>query len=159
MASSFQHLSIIMTNKSASVWPSLVKWAATGDSSMRIWAMLKRWRFIRERRGCPVSPTYWKPHLLHCINYITLNVLQEARSFSWKRSLVALLENVSVVTNMVQVLHLLASQRKLPWGSLILDVISTRTSRSRRFLRRRKAQMGKDGNAFWSQSESCRMWW
>ena len=32
MASSFQYLSIIMTNKSTSEWPSLVKWAATGDS-------------------------------------------------------------------------------------------------------------------------------
>ena len=33
MASSLQHLSIIMTDKLATLWPSLVKWAATGDSS------------------------------------------------------------------------------------------------------------------------------
>ena len=45
-------------------------------------------------------------------------------------------------------LNLLASQRKLPGGSLILGVILARTSRSRRFLGHRKAMMGKDGNAF-----------
>ena len=33
MASSFQHLSMIITDKSVSLWPSLVIWAATGDSS------------------------------------------------------------------------------------------------------------------------------
>ena len=34
-----RNLSMTMTNKSDSVWPSLVKWAATGDSSMQLWAM------------------------------------------------------------------------------------------------------------------------
>ena len=43
MGSSFRHLSMIMTNKFGSVWPSLVKWATTGDSSMRLWAMLNWW--------------------------------------------------------------------------------------------------------------------
>ena len=128
MASSFQHLFMIMTDKSASVWPSLVKWAATGDSSMRLWAMLKRWLLIREWRGCPVSPTYWRPHLLHCIKQITLDVLQEARSFNLKCSPVTLLDNMSVVTSMGQVLHL-ALKRKLPGGSLIFGVTSARTNR------------------------------
>ena len=71
---------------------------------MRLWAMLKRWLMIREQRGCPVSPTYWRPHLLHCIRSITLDILQGPRSFSLKHSQVTLLENVSVVTNMGQVL-------------------------------------------------------
>ena len=136
MASSIQHLSMIMIDKSASVWPSLVKSAATGDLSMRLWEMLNRWLLIQEWRGCPVSPTYWRPHLLHCI-------LQEARIINLKCSPVTLLENVSVVTNMGQVLQLVASQRKLPGWSLILEVISARTIRSRRFLGRQKTMMGK----------------
>ena len=48
MASSFQHLSMTMTDKSAKVWPLLVKWVATGDLSMRLWAMLKRWLWISD---------------------------------------------------------------------------------------------------------------
>ena len=64
MASSFQHLLMIMTDRSASVWLLLVKWAATRDLFVRLWVKLKQWLLIRERRGCPVSPKYWRPHLL-----------------------------------------------------------------------------------------------
>ena len=53
----------------------------------------------------------------------------------------------------------LASQQKLPGGSLVLGDVAAHTNRSRRFLSKRKAMMGKDGNACQSQFESCRMWW
>ena len=73
--------------------------------------------------------------------------MQEARSFSLKRSPVTLLVNVSVVTSMGQVLHLLASQQKLPGESLVSGDIVAGTKRSRRFLGRREAMMGRDGIA------------
>ena len=68
---------------------------------------------------------------------------------------VTLLAIVSVVTNMAQVLHFLASRQKLPRGLLVLGDIAALTNTLGRFLGRQKAMMGKDGNACLSQSESC----
>ena len=121
-ASSFQHLLIIITNKSISVWFSLVKWATTGDSFMRPWVILKRWLLIRQWRGFPVFPTYQRPHVLPCTRSVMLDVWQEASSFNLKHSPVTLLVKMSVVIHMGQVLHLLASQRKFPGDHLCWEI-------------------------------------
>ena len=55
------------TDKSASEWPTLSKWAATGDYSVVPWTMSNVWPFILLWSGCPDSPTYWRPHFLHSI--------------------------------------------------------------------------------------------
>ena len=113
MASSLEHLSIIMTNKSASVWPSLLKvghhrglvHAPMGHVEMiAVDLRMVVAGFSHILKTTPIT-LYW----INCYRF-----LQEASRFNLKRSAVTLLENVSVVTNMGEVLHLLASQQKLP---------------------------------------------
>ena len=67
ITSSVHSLSMTHTDRSASEWPALLKWAATGDSSILPWVMSNRWPLILLWSGCPDSPTYWRPHFLHSI--------------------------------------------------------------------------------------------
>ena len=68
------------------------------------------------------------------LNKLHYTFCRRRSAFNLKCSPVTLLENVSVVTSMGQVLHLLATQRKLPGGSLVLRDIAMRTNRSCKFL-------------------------
>ena len=71
-------LSITHTDKSASGWPALLKWVATGDSSILPWVMSNLRPFILLWSGYSDSPTYWKPHLLHSIKKRMLLGLHKA---------------------------------------------------------------------------------
>ena len=73
--------SITATTMSACECPSPVKCTATGDSSVLLCAMLKRWPLTLRCSGWPVSPTYCWPHLLQVIKSIILEDLQEAANF------------------------------------------------------------------------------
>ena len=52
----------------------LLKCSATGNSSALRCAKSYQWTLLL-MRGWPTLPTYWRPHLLHIIKYITLEVL------------------------------------------------------------------------------------
>ena len=62
--------SMTITAMSACEFASLLKCAARRDSSVLWCVMWNQWQWILPWRGCPVSPTYCWPHLLHIIRYI-----------------------------------------------------------------------------------------
>ena len=61
--------SITMRTLSACECASLLKCSATGESLVLQCAMSNRWLLIVRCSGCPVSPTYCWPHLLHAIRW------------------------------------------------------------------------------------------
>ena len=130
ITSSVNSLSITHTDRSDSEWLALLKWAATGDSSILSWEMSNRWSFIILWSGCPDSPTYWRPHLLHFIRWTILLVLNDACILMVNRSPVALLTNTLVVFSMGQVLQWPVLHKKLPGVSFLCNVKVVCTSNS-----------------------------
>ena len=116
-ASQSQASLITMTVMSDSLCASLLKCSATGDSSVLRCVISYRWPLTLIWSGWLVSPTYWRPHLLHIIKYITLEDLQEALNFTLNTFPVVWLENSPVAISIEQVLHLGAPQGWLPGDS------------------------------------------
>ena len=142
---------------SARVSSSPLKCSATGDSSVLLCAMLKRWLFTLRCSGCPVSPTYCWPHLLQVIRWIILEYLHEAAKFIyipgqlygwWIHPRPAILD-----TSYIQA----APQGWLPGGSRLLAVRVIRTKKSLKFFAWRKAINGWSGNASHSRSKVWRV--
>ena len=75
-----QSMMIIYTVRSVSLWLSLLKWAATSDSSVQPCVISKWWPVILHWWGWLVSPTYWRPHLLYCIKWIRLEDSQSCHA-------------------------------------------------------------------------------
>ena len=135
----------------------LLKWAATGKSSVLLSKISERCPFILQWRGCPVPPTYCWPHLLHVIRHITLEDLHKAVIITLNRSPVVWLEKASVANSMGQVLHLAAPHSWLPASSRDTVVKDAHTRRSFRFFRWRKAMKGGAGYALPNRSETWRI--
>ena len=57
--------SITMIATSDSECAPLLKCSSTGDTSVLRCTMWNRWPLTLAWSGWPVSPTYWRPHLLH----------------------------------------------------------------------------------------------
>ena len=149
--------SITITAMSVCECASLLKCAATGESSVLRCAMSWRWPFILRCKAWPVSPTYCWPHLLHIIKYIILEDLQEAVIVTLNCSPVVWLENSSVASSIGQVLHLVAPHGRLPGALFGVDVKFALTRISLKFFGRRKAISDGNGNAFRNRSEAWRM--
>ena len=105
-ASRLRASSTARTAMSDSLCVLLLKCSATSVSSVLRCAVSFWWPLILIWRNWPVSPTYWRPQLLHVIKYITLEDLQEAKNFTLNTFPVVWLENSSVIIRMGQGLHL-----------------------------------------------------
>ena len=118
-ASRLRENSITMAVMSDSTCAPLLKRSATGDSSVLQCAISYQWPLTLICSGWPVSPTYWRPHLLHIIKYIMLEDLQEALNFTSNTFPVVWLANSSVAISIGHVLHLGAPaqvvSRRLVW--------------------------------------------
>ena len=104
-ASRLRASSITMTPMSDSLCAPLLKCSTTGDCSVLRWVMWYRWLLTHMWSGWPLSPTYWRPRLLHMIKYITED-LQEAWNFTASACPAVWLENSYVAINIGEVLHL-----------------------------------------------------
>ena len=105
--------SMPLTSTSFVWWSRWQKWAATGLSvffGLDIWTC----SFILMCRGCFVSPTYCRLHLLHVIRYTRLLDLHGISLLILYVLPVVVLENVLQVTISAQHLQFLPSQGELP---------------------------------------------
>ena len=139
---------------------SMLKCAATGESSVLLCVMSKWWPLILQWKGCPVLPTYCWPHLLHVIKYYT-GGLAGGPYFHFKllpsRMAGEHIRGRQYRTGFT--LTCSSPHGQLPGSSYEVDVKEARTRRSLRFFRRWKAIRGGDKNALRSRSETWRMEW
>ena len=68
----FEQAYRIITVMSDCMCALLLKWSATIDCSVFQCRISYQWRLTFIWNGWPVFPTYWRPHLLHIIKYITV---------------------------------------------------------------------------------------
>ena len=148
-----------ITVKSVYKCKSLLKWPATGESSVLLRRLIEWRQFILQWRGSPVSPTYCWSHIQHVITYtrVTLEDSQEALIISLNRSPVVLLEKAFVANSMGQVLHLTTLHGWLPGSPYDIDLKDARTRRSFRFLGRWKVMSAGVGSALHNRSETWKM--
>ena len=138
------------------VWDSSLKWMATGWSMLRL--MDERWLLKRSLSSVLVSPTYCLLQRLQFMMYMMFLLLHEMWFVILYILLVLLLWKLFVLREYLHTLHPLVDPHlEKPGGSCVVVRISLCTSRSRRFLLRRYANIGGSGMADLQRCELCRI--